>query len=363
MKLIDRYISRRVILFFLTLSISILLLTVLFDYIINRTKYADITFINIIYFYILYSITLLKFILPISICLSIYFSAKHFITNNEILAFISIGGSYMRIVQPFFIYAIFIVKIMFIVECFLVPNVNNRIEDFKRQHNLRNNILNVKDDVSYDLFFKLNDNSVLHIGNYDCTKNIGHNVFIDKFSNGEKNKLSSCIIAKDIKWSGKKKKWFLINSTEYILNEINDKVVMESRRMYEIDSNLTPDMLAVKCELAKKLTITKLLKYIKKLKAISSNYVQDFQLAHAKMISHALMFFGVILLAVFLFFDVKRRFNNNNYQGFTVLIPFIFMFLCWVMPSKIINVYVSTFLPLLLVVVYLLFLYYKRSYM
>ena len=362
MKLIDRYISRRVISFFFTFLVSILLLIVLFDYIINHAKYTNLTFISIIYFYTLNSITLLKFVLPIAICLSIYFTAQHFSTNNEFLAFISIGGSYMRIVHPFFFYAIFFIKIMFIIECFVVPNVNNEIEHFKQRNNLKNNILNIKDDISSDLFFKLNDNSTLYIGNYNCTKNIGSNVWIDKFKNDTKVKSSSFIIADEIKWNKEKREWYFPNMKEYILNDTNDKIAMSTNTVYKIDKNLTPDMLSVKCELAKKLTITKLLKYIKKLNNITSHYVKDFQLVHAEMITNVLMLFIVILLAVFLFFDIKRRFNNHNqHQGFTVLIPFIFMFFCWVMPSKLINVYVSAFLPLLCGCVYLLFLYYKRS--
>ena len=318
MKLFEQYITRKFAPLVTILTLGTLILLGLVDYIANINRFLHISFTQIIYFYILKNVPFLSFVLPIAVFLAAAITTKRLTKSNEIIAYLSLGGGVSSLMKPFIVHAIFICKIVLILEFFLIPMANKTKREFEEEHNLKHPL--GKENES-SVYLKISDTKFLVIGYYDLEKNIGKNITIDEV---EKNTLKSRIQAEKMEWKEEDEEgfWTLKNwkKTTY---EKNNNITSQGLNMVLDEITLDPSILWINLNLKKKITMPVLTEYIKMMEEQGIAYAEDFKIEQARRIKSIFLIIILMLLGVLVFIRINNRRGNENKLIKLMIIAFI----------------------------------------
>lgn len=318
MKLFEQYITRKFAPLVTILTFGTLILLGLVDYIANINRFLHISFTQINYFYILKNVSLLSFILPIAVFLAAAITTKRLTKSNEVIAYMSLGGGVSSLMKPFIVHAIFICKIVLILEFFLIPMANKTKREFEEEHNLKHPL--GKENES-SVYLKISDTKFLVIGYYDLEKNIGKNITIDEV---EKNTLKSRIQAEKMEWDEEDEEgfWTLKNwkKTTY---EKNNNITSQGLNMVLDDITLDPSILWINLNLKNKITMPVLTEYIKMMEEQCIAYAEDFKIEQARRIKSIFLIIILMLLGVLAFIQINNRRGNENKLIKLIIIAFI----------------------------------------
>lgn len=231
LKTIDLYIIKKFLgTFFFAISL-ILAIVVVFDvaekiedFIEHNVSLNEIIFtyyVNFIpYFANLFS--------SLFIFISVIFFTSKLTSNSEIVAILSSGISYHRLMLPYFYSALILAIISFLLTSYVIPNANkDRIEfelkyvDGRRGYSKRN----VHKQILPGVY--------AYLESYDNYRNIGYQFSLEKFEEG---KLSSKLISSKINWDSTTQKWKVYSY--YIRNYSKDGTKDEIIEGYELDTTL-----------------------------------------------------------------------------------------------------------------------------
>ena len=318
MKLFEQYITRKFAPLVTILTLGTLILLGLVDYIANINRFIHISFTQIIYFYILKNVSLLRFVFPIAVFLAAAITTKRLTKSNEVIAYMSLGGGVSSLMKPFIVHAIFICKIVLILEFFLIPMANKTKREFEEEHNLKHPL--GKENES-SVYLKISDTKFLVIGYYDLEKNIGKNITIDEV---EKNTLKSRIQAEKIEWKEEDEEgfWTLKNwkKTTY---EKNNNITSQGLNMVLDSITLDPSILWINLNLKNKITMPVLTEYIKMMEEQGIAYAEDFKIEQARRIKSIFLIIILMLLGVLAFIRINNRRGNENKLIKLMIIGFI----------------------------------------
>lgn len=357
MKLFEQYITRKFVPLVTILTLGTLILLGLVDYIANINRFLHISFTQIIYFYILKNVSLLSFVLPIAVFLAAAITTKRLTKSNEIIAYLSLGGGVSSLMKPFIIHAIFICKIVLILEFFLIPMANKTKREFEEEHNLKHPL--GKENES-SVYLKISDTKFLVIGYYDLEKNIGKNITIDEV---EKNTLKSRIQAEKIEWNEEDEEgfWTLKNWKKTTYDK-NNNITSQGLNMVLDSITLDPSILWINLNLKNKITMPVLTEYIKMMEEQGIAYAEDFKIEQARRIKSIFLIIILMLLGVLAFIRINNRGGNENKLIKLIIITFILK--SSFIPSKTIyflnlNSYTLTSLSIIIDFLLLFYLYKK----
>ena len=203
-KTIDFYISKKFLnTFFYTIAL-ILNIAVVFDMSENLDEFISKNipkkeifldyYLNFIpYFASLFS-PLFTFIAVI------YFTSK-MAYNSEIIAILSSGVSYKRLMWPFLVSSFILVVFSFLLINYIIPPANKTLNMFRHKYfdmNVVNYERNIHRQIEPDVYIYMSSFS----------ENTGSFFTIEKF---EGPKLIEKLTADNIRWDEEKKKWIIIN--------------------------------------------------------------------------------------------------------------------------------------------------------
>lgn len=318
MKLFEQYITRKFVPLVTILTLGTLILLGLVDYIANVNRFLYISFTQIIYFYILKNVPFLSFVLPIAVFLAASITTKRLTKSNEIIAYLSLGGWISSLMKPFIVHAIFICKIVLILEFFLIPMANKTKREFEEEHNLKHPL--GKENES-SIYLKISDTKFLVVGYYDLEKNIGKNITIDEV---EKNTLKSRIQAEKIEWNEEDEEgfWTLKNWKKTTYGK-NNNITSQGLNMVLDDITLDPSVLWINLNLKNKITMPVLTEYIKMMEEQGIAYAENFKIEQARRIKSIFLIIILMLLGVFAFIRINNRRGNENKLIKLIIIAFI----------------------------------------
>lgn len=318
MKLFEQYITRKFAPLVTILTFGTLILLGLVDYIANINRFLHISFTQIIYFYILKNVPFLSFVLPIAVFLAAAITTRRLTKSNEIIAFLSLGGGVNSLMKPFIIHAIFICKIVLILEFFLIPMANKTKREFEEEHNLKHPL--GKENES-SVYLKISDTKFLVIGYYDLEKNVGENITIDEV---EKNTLKSRIQAEKIEWNEEDEEgyWTLKNWKKTTYGK-NNNITSQGLNMVLDSITLDPSILWINLNLKNKVTMPVLTEYIKMMEEQGIAYAEDFKIEQARRIKSISLIIILMLLGVLAFIRINNRRGNENKLIKLIIIAFI----------------------------------------
>ncbi|HKJ41592.1 MAG TPA: LptF/LptG family permease, partial [Sunxiuqinia sp.] len=183
LKTIDLYIIKKFLGTFFYAIALIISIAIVFDISENLDEFIskDATIHQIIFQYYLNFIPYFAnlFSSLFTFIAVIYFTSK-MAYNTEIIAILSSGVSYGRVIRPYMIGALIIAAFSFTLGAYIIPPANKKRIDF-RQTYINNNRYNTERNIHR----QLEPGMYIYMQSYNTTNDVGYKFTIEKFKNGE----------------------------------------------------------------------------------------------------------------------------------------------------------------------------------
>jgi len=275
-KKLDKYIIKKFLGTFIFSIVLILGIAIVFDlsekldnFIDHKAPFKAVIFdyyLNFIpYFAILFS-SLFVFISVI------YFTSK-MAYNSEIIAIISNGVSFYRLLVPYMFSALVIAVGSFLISNFLLPHANARRLAFEevyvgRTQRYRSNNYNIHRQVRPNLY--------IYMQSYSPISKSGQKFSIEKFD--EQGKLKSKLLADYVRWDTATHKWKINN---YYIRIISDSLHEKIEKGIRMDTTffLTPDDLATRKNITETLNLGELKQFVKNQRLQGTENIEEYEIA------------------------------------------------------------------------------------
>lgn len=324
MKLLDKYILQK----YLTTFVFVVLILVLVICVIDFTEKNDDfletnpPFKSIIFDYYLNLIPFYANMLsPITVFIATVFVTAKLAGRTEIVAILSSGVSFRRMLWPYIIGAVIIGGFTFSMIGWVIPNANKTRVAFEVKY--------IKKPYTYEgrnIHFKLNPESYAYIESYNNTANIGYKFTLETIKG---NTLTEKLTSDAISWDEKKNKWHLDN---YVLRKfIGDKEVTKQYGALDTTLNLLPKDFASTYRLAETLTLPELTRFIRQKQMRGADDVEIYLIEKYERFSYP---FAITILTVIGVILSSRK--RRGGIGLQVALGFIlaFIFIIFVIMSR-----------------------------
>lgn len=214
LKTFDYYIIKKFLGTFFFTIILILAISIVFDltekiddFIQNQAPLKAIIFdyyLNFIpYFANLYS--------GLFLFISVIFFTSKMAFNSEIIALLSNGVSFRRLLVPYMVSALIVFLLMFYLGNFIIPPANKKMIDFQLTY-----VKKKTSNRDKDIHRQIEPNIYIYLERYDQSTDLGRKFSIERYEN---NKLVSKLTSDFIRWDREHKKWTVTN---YVIRDIKD---------------------------------------------------------------------------------------------------------------------------------------------
>jgi len=227
MKIIDKYIIRKFLGTFFLSIILILTIAVVFDFAekIDNFMEREAPVKAIIFDYYLnfipYFATLFS---PLFVFISVIFFTSKMAANTEIIAILNCGMSFRRMMWPYFISALVIAMLSFVLTNFVIPQSNMKRISFEdkyyRPSARRVPVMNIHRQVS--------KNVLIYMESFNPISQAGRSFTIEKFN--DSGRLESKLSGNMVKYDTATSKWLVMN---YYVRKMegNEEVITKGERL------------------------------------------------------------------------------------------------------------------------------------
>jgi lipopolysaccharide export system permease protein len=218
---------------------------------------------------------------PLFAFISVIFFTSKIAYNTEIIAMLSTGMSFKRLLVPYFTSAIFIGLISFVLGGYIIPSSNQVRLDFQDKY-----IKKFKSEMSLNIQLELEPGVIAYIERYEKSQNRGYHFSLEKFDGKQlRSRLTSQYIIMD-----SLNHWHI---TDYRLREFNGMYEkLSSGERLDTIIKMNPVDFFITAEEAPQMTITELRQYLKRQKergvagsqAFENEYYMRFSMPFAALI-------------------------------------------------------------------------------
>ena len=318
MKILDIYIIKKFLSTFLLMFLLFIPIGILVDVSekIDKFKEHDLSFNQILQYYSDFVWYYGYFLFPIFVFLSVIWFTSKLSSNSEVTAILSSGISFNRFLKPYIFSASLIFLISVFSGLFIVPEKNRSFNEFQYKYLSKNK----KDRNLSNLYKQISDNQYIYVSSYNPTRNQAYNFSHELF---DENKLAEKITARNIRWVEEDSIYRL---TDFFKRSyINDKEIIESRRIYDTIFNFNIDDLSSLKYQAKALNFFELNKFIEQERLSGSPLLNDHLLERNRRFSIPFSVLILTLLAVSVS-SFKRRGGIGLNLAFGIALAFVFIF-------------------------------------
>jgi lipopolysaccharide export system permease protein len=325
MKILDRYILFRFLkaYFFIVLILCAVLIVIDLAEKMENFNRPQLTAWRILTEYYLNFIPHYTNLLsPIIIFITAVFVTAQLAGRTEIVAMLSSGMSFQRILYPYFIGSVMIGILIFILHGYIVPNAN------KVRHNFEDNFVRDKFHFAQQNFhFQIAPNVFAYLRNYDNIAKAGFNFTLERIEGLE---LKMKLEATRMFWDEKKGKWTLESYRIHTFNGRNE--TLKHGEKMDTLLKITPKDFESKHLYHERLTLTELDDYIAQLRQRGSDGIEIFLIE--KYERYAYPFAIVILTIIGVVVSAKKTRGGTGLQiAFGFVLAFIYIFLIVMMRS------------------------------
>jgi lipopolysaccharide export system permease protein len=314
---LDRYIIKKFLGTFFYSLVIILSITIIFDFsekiddfIEESAPAREIIFnyyMNFVpYFGNLFS-SLFVFITVI------FFTAK-MATNTEIIAILSSGVSFARMLRPYFLSAIVIAILSTLLGNYVIPPATEVRLEFEHKY-LRSPYRRTEKDIHK----QVEPNVFVYIQSYSSASDVAYRFSMEKFKD---NKLQSKLISNYAKWDTAKQKWEV---KDYYIREI-DGLEEKITKGQSLDTaiHLYPADLKSRLDIIETMTLPELNEYIDKMRLQGSENISSYIFDKHIRFSYPFSILIMTLIGVSLSCR-KMRGGMGMYIGLGLLLSFSYI--------------------------------------
>jgi lipopolysaccharide export system permease protein len=290
LKRIDTYIIKKFLgTYFFSISL-ILSIAVVFDltekidkFFENNAPLKAIVFdyyMNFIPFY-------MNMFSPLFTFIALIFFTSKMATNTEIIAILSSGVSFRRLMVPYFLSAALIASISFVVGAYIIPPANKKMLVFENAY-----IRKFKNENANNVQMEVQKGVIMYIERYEISSNTGYRFSLEKFKG---KKLVSRLTAQTISWDSAYK-WKITDYLQRDFNGMREKITKGFSKDTTI--KVQPEEFFITAKEATQMNNTQLSNYLKKQKDRGIGNIQAFEDEYYKRYSMPLAAFIMTLIGV-----------------------------------------------------------------
>lgn len=233
--------------------------------------------------------------------ISVIFFTTKLADNSEIIAMMSTGVSFKRLMRPYIISAAFISIMTFVLGAYIIPEGNIKRVNFENQYK-RREVVTFTSNVQLEV-----DSGVIaYIGRYDDTQKMGYEFTLDKFEN---KKLVKHLQAQTIQYDSVAPEpyhWILTNYQTRDFQGMRE-IIKNGYRLDSLIEMEPQDFLITKGQ-QETLTSPKLREYIQRQKRRGFANIQEFEVEYWKR--GASSFAAFILTIIGASLSARKRKNG-----------------------------------------------------
>lgn len=317
MKLIDKYIIRKFLgTFVFSLSLIILIVVVfdisekLEDFIAKKAPLKAIVF-EYYFNFIPYIINLFS---PLFTFIAVIFFTSQMATRTEIVAILSSGVSYRRLLFPYMISATVITILSLFLNNLVIPHATKKQMIFEDKY-IRNEFFNNDKNIHK----QLSPGNYIYMERFITTEQTGARFSIEKFKDGQ---LYYKLTSESIRWDSTIHKWSINNYYIRYINGMNEII----RKGVRIDTTLgfTPAEFGRKDNTVGTMNYSELNNYIVSERLKGSDNIEVYEIEKYRRFAFPFATFILTLIGVSLA-SRKVRGGIGMHIGLGILISFTFI--------------------------------------
>ncbi len=243
----------------------------------------------------------------------IFFTSK-MAYNTEIIAILSSGVSFKRLMYPYFISALVIALFSFLLMSYVIPPANAVRLDFTYKY-IKNPIKNTDKDIHR----QIEPGLFIYIKNYTVKSDVGYKFSMEKFEDGV---LKSKLMAENIKWDSTTSKWTINRYYIRDLDSLNEKITTGTRM--DTTLNLKPEEFNRAANFTETMTLPQLNQYIKDQRMQGADNVTQLLIDKYSRVAYPFSTFILTLIGVALS-SRKIRGGIGMHIGFGLLLSFSYI--------------------------------------
>ena len=321
LKILDRYIIRKFLGTYIFAIAMIIIVVVIFDYVEKIDGFTQTHapfksimldyYLNFVPFFINQFSALFTFIA------CIFFTSK-LAYQTEIVAMLSGGMSFRRLMWPYFISALVITIVSLGLSLWLIPISQRTCVAFEQQYNPRQH------RFKYDrhIYRQIEPGTFLYIRGFSKNSSQASFIALEKY---EGNFMRSTLEASDAKFDGETKRW---TAQRYITRHFDDDghELFEQHRNLDTLLNLDVEELGNLQELVKTMNIVELNDFIDQQRAKGSDSIRLIEVEHHTRYAYPLGTFILTLIGVSLS-SRKVRGGTGLHIGIGIALCFSYIML------------------------------------
>lgn len=217
--IVDRYIIRKFLGTFFYAIALIIVIVIIFDvseriddFIENKAPLREILFVYYLNF-IPYFVNLFS---PLFTFIAVIFFTSRMAFNTEIIAILSNGISFKRMMVPYLISAIFLAMLSVYLSNFMIPDANVKRLEFESKY--------VRKQFRFrerDVHLQVRPGTFIYLQSYNDRNNIGYSFSLEKM---EKGKLTYKLNAETVRWQAEDSIWRINNYYVREIDGLNEKL-------------------------------------------------------------------------------------------------------------------------------------------
>ncbi len=203
---------------------------------------------------------------PLFTFISVIFFTSRMAYNTEVIAILSSGVSFPRLLRPYFIAATVIMSFNLVMGNYVIPHANHRRFIFEENYYHRTPAgfkdRNVHRQIEPGIF--------IYLESYNTRNDYGRRFSLEKFEGGE---LVSKLLSQEIRWDSTINKWQIRNY--YIRDYIDGEQIITTGSVLDTAINLDPQIFKMRDNVVEAMTLNELNDFIDNQKMQGSGKVSS----------------------------------------------------------------------------------------
>jgi lipopolysaccharide export system permease protein len=242
----------------------------------------------------------------------IFFTSK-MAYNSEIIAILSSGVSFHRLIRPYMIGAAIIAIFSYLLGDYIIPPANKEMVEFKNTY-----IKKKRNSLENNIHRQITPGTYIYMRSYNTSNDVGYKFTIEKFEEG---KLVSKLSADFIKWDRERKVWEINNYFIRDIDGYHETITTGTKK--DTTLNMVPEDYVAMSNMAETLALPALNKEIESFKLRGINAI-DFEVEKHKRRANPFSAFILTLIGVSLA-SRKVKGGLGLHLGLGILIAFSYI--------------------------------------
>lgn len=252
---------------------------------------------------------------PLFTFISVIFFTSKMAYNTEIIAILSSGISFNRLLVPYFISATIIMLFNLFLGNYVIPHANQRRFDFEEAYYYNK----PKSFADKNVHRQIEPGVFIYLERYNTRNDFGRLFSMEKFENG---KLKSKLLSQDIYWDSTTNKWKVRN---YMIRDYIDTTsIFQTGSVIDTTINMKPEDFKRRDNIGEAMNIDELNDFIEEQKLQGASNVDTFLIEKHRRFSFPFSTFILTLIGVSVS-SRKVRGGMGMHIGLGVIISFTYL--------------------------------------